>query len=99
MIHTAISGNPSIVNYTMFVAIFGALSLLYLIPTTAKESLAVPIVTLALDGLNTLFWLIGGIALAAELDVHSCNNSVSHTTSAPPQNLYCGAKKHRPRKS
>lgn len=61
----------------MFVAILGALSLLYLLPTTAKEGLAIPIVTLALDGLNTLFWLIGGIALAAELDVHSCANPVS----------------------
>lgn len=78
MIATAVAGNPSIVNYDMFVAVFGMLSLFYLIPTTWKDDLAVPIVTLALDALNTLFWFCGALATAAYLHVHSCSNPVSH---------------------
>jgi len=74
MIATAFSGNPSSVNYTMFVAVFAMLSLFYLIPATVKPGLAVPIVVLALDVLNTLFFLCAGIALAAFLGVHSCSN-------------------------
>jgi hypothetical protein len=78
MIATAVRGNPSIVNYDMFVAVFGMLSLFYLIFTTWKEDLAMPVVTLALDGLNTLFWFCGAVATAAYLGVHSCSNPVSH---------------------
>ena len=77
MIHEAVGGNPSIVNYTMFVAVFGMLSLLYLIGATVVEALFWPIAVLALDALNTLFFLVGGIALAADLGVHSCGNHVS----------------------
>jgi hypothetical protein len=78
MIASAFSGNPSIVNYDMFVAVFGMLSLLYLIPATLKEAFQFhPIIMIALDLLNTFFYLIGGIATAAYLGVHSCSNSVS----------------------
>ena len=83
MIHEAVGGNPSIINYTMFVAVFGMLSLLYLIGAAIIEALAWPLVMLALDALNTLFFLIGGIALAAKLGVHSCGNHVSWTTMRP----------------
>ena len=79
MIHEAVGGNPSIVNYTMFVAVFGMLSLLYLIGATIVEALFMPVVVLALDALNTIFFLVGGIALAADLGVHSCGNHVSST--------------------
>ena len=82
MIAEALGGNPSIVNYTMFVAVFGMLSLIYLILATVLEALFMPIVALALDALNTLFFLIGGIALAADLGVHSCGNHVCQTRSA-----------------
>jgi Membrane-associating domain len=76
MIATAFAGNPSIVNYDMFVAVFGMLTLLYLIPATIKEEFAFHKIVILLDLLNTLFFLIGGIATAAELGVHSCGNAV-----------------------
>jgi len=81
MIANAFSGNPSIVNYDMFVAIFSMLSLFYLIPATFKPDLSFhPMLMVGLDLLNTLFFLIGGIATAAELGVHSCsNNKYIHT--------------------
>ncbi|KAK3686267.1 hypothetical protein LTR37_019990 [Vermiconidia calcicola] len=76
MISDATSGNPSIVNYAMFCAIFAMLSLLYLIPATIKESLTIhPFLPLALDILNTLFWFCGAVAMAAKLGVHSCSNN------------------------
>jgi hypothetical protein len=78
MIHDANGGNPSIVNYSMFVAVISMLALFYLFAATANEAFAFhPMLMLAVDALLTLFFLIGGIALAAELGVHSCGNEVS----------------------
>ncbi len=78
MIAEANNGNPSIVNYEMFVAVFGMLSLFYLIPASIKESLSIsPWFPVILDLLNTLFWFCGAVALAAKLGVHSCSNTVS----------------------
>jgi len=75
IIASAFAGNPSIINYDMFVAVFGMLSLFYLIPATFNESFAFhPLLMVGLDALNTLFFLIAGIATAAELGVHSCSN-------------------------
>ncbi len=77
MIHDATKGNPSTINYVMFVAIFAMLSLIYLIAATVNEGFAIsPFFMLAADALNTLFFLVGGIALAASLNVHSCSNEV-----------------------
>lgn len=77
MIHDAFAGNPSIINYVMFVAVFSMLSLIYLIASTVNEDFAFfPWLPMVLDGLNTLFFLIGGIALAAYLRVRSCGNQV-----------------------
>lgn len=77
MIHDATAGNPSIVNYVMFVAVFGMLSLIYLIAGTINEAYAIaPMFMLIADGLNTFLFLIGGIALAGYLRVHSCHNEV-----------------------
>ncbi|KIW04079.1 uncharacterized protein PV09_04896 [Verruconis gallopava] len=83
MIASAFSGNPSIINYTMFVTVFSMLSLFYLIPTTLKSDFSFhPMLALGLDLLNTLFFLCGAIALAAYLGVHSCGNSdYTHTNS------------------
>lgn len=79
MIATAFAGNPSIVNYDMFVAVFGMLSLLYLIPATVKPEFSFhPMLMVGLDVLNALFFVIGGIATAAYLGVHSCGNSVRY---------------------
>lgn len=82
MIATAFAGNPSIVNYDMFVAVFGMLSLFYLIPATFNEGFQFhPALMVGLDVLNTLFFLIGGIATAAYLGVHSCGNAVRRATT------------------
>lgn len=81
MIAEAFAGNHSIINYIMFVAVFAMLSLLYLIGAAIIESVAIPLAMLALDALNTLLFLIGGIALAAYMGVHSCSNGVRRTRS------------------
>lgn len=61
----------------MFVAVFGMLSLIYLILATINEDFAInPLFVVIVDALNTLTFLIGGIALAAKLGVHSCGNVV-----------------------
>lgn len=77
MIATSYAGDPSIVNYAMFVAVFSMLSLLYLIPATLKDGLGIPAVMIALDVFNTLFYFCAAVALAAYLGVHSCSNNVS----------------------
>ncbi len=77
MIAEAYSGNPSIINYTMFVAVFGMLSLIYLIAATIREGLAGhPMAMVGVDALNTLFFFCAAVALAAYLKVHSCGNTV-----------------------
>jgi hypothetical protein len=82
MIATAYSGNSAMVNYDMFVAIFGMLSLLYLLPTSFLDSYSVPMVNIALDALNVLFWFCAAVATAAYLGVHSCNNRVCSLLSS-----------------
>lgn len=74
MIATAFAGNSAMVNYDMFVAVFGMLSLLYLLPTSFLSSYSVPIVNIGLDALNTIFWFCAAVATAAYLHVHSCSN-------------------------
>lgn len=75
MISESVGGNPSVVNYTMFVAVFSMLSLLYLFPATIRESLSIhPFIMVAVDLANVFFFFTCAIALAAELHVHSCNN-------------------------
>ncbi|KAI4106421.1 MAG: hypothetical protein L6R37_002219 [Teloschistes peruensis] len=68
IIHDAFAGNPSIINYVMFVAVFAMLSLIYLIAASVMDAFAIPIAMLALDAINTLLFLVGGIALAAYLE-------------------------------
>lgn len=79
IIHDAFAGNPSIINYVMFVAVFAMLSLIYLIAASVMDAFAIPIAMLALDAINTLLFLVGGIALAAYLGVHSCGRAVRLT--------------------
>ncbi|KAI9858467.1 MAG: hypothetical protein M1824_004334 [Vezdaea acicularis] len=75
MIHDATAGNPSVVNYQIFVGAFSMLSLLYLIPATFREEFSVhPAGPPLLDLLNTLFFFCGAVALAAKLGAHSCGN-------------------------
>lgn len=76
MIHDAIGGNPSIVNYCMFVAVVSMLSLIYSVAVTVNPAFSfVPQLPIAVDALNTLFFFIGGIALASYLGVHSCGDN------------------------
>ena len=102
MIAEAVGGNASIVNYCMFVAVISMLALFYLFAVSIKPDFAmIPILPLVLDALLTLFFLIGGIALAAELDVHSCSNKVSSPrgftlASACYAHLYSGLLKGQP---
>lgn len=76
MIATAIAGNHAVVNYTIFVAIFGMLSLFYLLPSAFLDRFDIPIANIALDALNALFWFCAAVAMAAYLGVHSCGNQV-----------------------
>ena len=76
MIATAYSGNSAMVNYDMFVSVFGLLSLLYFLPTSFLDGYSMPMVDMALDALNVLFWFCAAVATAAYLGVHSCSNSV-----------------------
>ena len=83
MIHDNHNHNHSIVNYVMFAAVFGMLSLIYLIAATFSETFAInPLFMVIADALNALFFAIGGIALAAYLKVHSCGNRVSSRSKA-----------------
>ncbi|TVY34400.1 Non-classical export protein [Lachnellula subtilissima] len=74
VIASAFSGNPSVVNYAMFVSVFCMLVVLFGIAGVFVESLAIPIALAVADVLAALFSVIAGIALAAELHVHSCGN-------------------------
>ena len=74
MVADSLSGDPSIINYTLFVSVFSMLSLLYLIPAAIRDGFAIPAAMLALDVLNTIFFFCAAVALAAGLDVHSCGN-------------------------
>lgn len=76
MIATAFAGNSSMVNYVMFVSVFGMGSLLYLLPTAFLDSFSIPMINIPLDVLNVLFWFCAAVALPAYLGVHSCSNSV-----------------------
>lgn len=77
MIAEAFAGNPSSINYTMFLAAFSMLSLLYLGPASFNPDWAIhPIIMIVLDGLNCVFFFCAAIALAAKLECHSCSNTV-----------------------
>lgn len=75
IIAMADSGNPATVNYGMFCAAFSLVSLFYLFPATINSDWSLhPILMIILDVLNAIFFLSEGIALAARLECHSCNN-------------------------
>jgi uncharacterized membrane protein len=74
----ASSGNESAINFTMFVAVLSWLAALYGLAAAVIESLAIPIVLLALDGLATLFTVIDGIVLAAKLRTTNCGGDLTN---------------------
>jgi len=69
-----INGPMAAVNFTMFVAVLSWLAVLYGLVASFVESLAIPIVMLALDGAAALFTLIDGIVLAAKLHAINCSH-------------------------
>lgn len=78
IIHDASGGNPSIINYDMFVAVISMLSLIYLVAAGVQEALVLhPFLVIAVDALNTLLFFCGAVAMAAQLGVHSCFDDVS----------------------
>jgi len=98
MIHNSWSGTnsaPSIINYTMFCAVWAMLTLFYLIPASVKDSFTIhSALPFALDVLNTIFWFCAAVAFAAKLGVHSCSNdeylrSNEVTGSAPDSMKQC----------
>jgi hypothetical protein len=81
MIASAFAGNPSLINYDMFVAAFSMLSLIYLGVCAFNDSfMGHPIIPITLDLLNVLFLFCAAVAMAAELGAHSCSNK-SYTTT------------------
>ena len=86
MIAAAFHGNPSAINYDMFVAVFGMLSILYLIVVAINDSFAGhPGVPLLLDGLNALFYFAAAVNMAARLGAHSCSNKVKFQSRFVPK--------------
>ncbi|KAI9825015.1 MAG: hypothetical protein M1819_006526 [Sarea resinae] len=96
MIATAFSGNPSGVNYAMFVSAFSMLSLFYLIPASFIDAVVIhPLIMVVLDVLNAIFFLCGGIDLAARLHVHSCGNKAyTHSNSITDGSYNTGKRCH-----
>jgi len=91
-IATAFSGNPSAVNYAIFVAVFSWLVLLFGFVAAWME--ISNIILIAADTLAALFTVIAGIVLAAKLGVHSCANqayirSNSLTNGSPDMGKRC----------
>jgi hypothetical protein len=77
IIASATHGNPSEINYTMFVAIFSMATLILMFVTLKLDDLIPTPILLVLDGLNVLFFFAGAVALAVALGAHSCSNQVS----------------------
>jgi len=76
MISSTRGADPAIINFDMFVAVFAMLSLIYLTAATFSENFEFhPVIMLALDVLNTLWFFIGAVATAAILGLHSCSSS------------------------
>lgn len=77
MLNESFAGDPATVNYCMFVSAWSMFTLFYLVPASFNLDWALsPIIMVALDLLNALFFLTAGIALASKLEAHSCSNEV-----------------------
>ncbi|KAH0563376.1 hypothetical protein GP486_002066 [Trichoglossum hirsutum] len=89
-------GNAAEVNYAIFLSVFALLWMLVFVPValssgTDKE---LAIAVLVGDGLLALFYMCGGIALAAAMNIHSCENSLYTennriTNSSPDTHWRC----------
>jgi hypothetical protein len=83
IIADAVAGNPSSINYTIFVSVFSMLCLFYFFAGAFNDGFVIhPSLPLLLDALNTLFFFAGAVALAAKLGVHSCSIQVCAVLAA-----------------
>jgi hypothetical protein len=76
VIHDAIGGTPSQINYCMFVAVLSWIVLIIGFVGSFIESIP-PIALLAADVLAIFFTFVAAVLLSAKLGVHSCDNTVS----------------------
>lgn len=77
MIDVSYGNNPSAVNYAMFVSVFAIVTLIYLVLIAFNDSFTgFALIPVVLDALNVLFFFCGGVTLASDLGVHSCDNQV-----------------------
>jgi hypothetical protein len=74
--HAAASATAAI-NFAIFVCALSWIAILYGAITHVVSAIAIPVVSLALDGLATLFTFIGAIVLSAKLTAVNCANYVS----------------------
>lgn len=95
VISDAFSGNPSSINYTIFVAVFSWFVLLFGLVASIVEAFNIPIILMIGDGLAALFSLIAGIVLAAKLNVHSCSNYGYTSTNSVTNGAYNQKKRCR----
>ena len=71
-------GNPSQINYPMFVGVWTLVCACYFFPTILRPpALNRPFLyaTACLDAMNTLFYVGGAIALTVAMNIHSCSNT------------------------
>lgn len=80
VIAEAFAGNPSSINYAIFVAAFSWIVLLIGYFAAWKEMSN--IILVVLDALATMFTFIAGVVLAAKLHVHSCSNFAYVSTNS-----------------
>lgn len=78
VIAEAFAGNPSSINYAMFVSAIDMLVILWGFAAAFNESWGAGFFLLIGDAVAALLTVICGIVLAAKLHVHSCGNDVIH---------------------
>ncbi|KAI0521763.1 marvel domain-containing protein [Xylaria bambusicola] len=80
LIATALLGNvransahaAAAINFSIFVCALAWVAVLYGLASNFISAVAMPIVSLALDGLSTLFTFIGAVVLSAKLTTVNC---------------------------
>jgi len=82
VIADAFAGNPSSINYAMFVSVFDMLVILFGFAAAFMGLSAAGLIMVVLDVLATVFTFIAGVVLAAKLHVHSCGNYAYTSTNS-----------------
>ncbi|POS82941.1 hypothetical protein EPUL_004538 [Erysiphe pulchra] len=71
----AFAGNPSIINFAIFVCVLSWLACIGGMIGAFDEKYLLPMIVLVLDTTTTFLSLITSIVLAAKLSVHSCGDT------------------------